>query len=48
MQLNKENVLSIANKTSSSFYSTSSFNRRLHTLSTFSNTRNVEKYSRTS
>ena len=47
MQLNKENVLSIANKTSSSFYSTSSFNRRLHTMSTFSNTRNLEKYSKT-
>ena len=48
MTSNKENVLSLANKTSSSFYSTSSFNRRLHTLSTFSNTRNIEKYSRTS
>ena len=48
MQSNKENFVSLANKTSSSFYSTSSFNRRLHTMSTYSNTRNIEKYSRTS
>lgn len=46
MNLNKDNILSRANKTTSSFYSTSSFNKRLLTSSTLSNTKIFDKNNR--
>ena len=48
MNFTRENFISYANKTSSSFYSTSSFNKRLLTVSTISNTKTFDKHRRIS
>ncbi len=48
MNFTRDNVISFANKTSSSFYSTSSFNKRLLTVSTISNSKTFDKHRRIS
>ena len=48
MNFTRDNFISYVNKTSSSFYSTSSFNKRLLTVSTISNTKTFDKHRRIS